>query len=312
LGQGDLLVAEADESDKSFLRLFPTIAVVTNLDLEHLDCYSSMDEIAATFLEFINRIPFYGYAVLCLDNPEVQNILPQIKKRIITYGLNSQAVFRARRPQLEGGISRFTVFKEEQELGEVRLPMPGLHNVANSLAAIAVADLFDVDFPVISAALNSFAGVNRRFTLRGKAAGVTVIDDYGHHPAEIRAVLQAAKQIASGRIAVLFQPHRYTRTQGLFDQFVTCFHDADLLYIMDIYPASEKPIEGVSGSRLCEGIRSRGHNTVRFVGEGQSVPAEVARDLQPGDMLITLGAGSVTHMGPMILEELKRKEEAKG
>jgi UDP-N-acetylmuramate--alanine ligase len=308
LGQGDLLVAEADESDKSFLRLFPTIAVVTNLDLEHLDCYQSMDEIAATFLEFINRIPFYGYALLCLDDPEVQNILPQIKKRIITYGLNSQATFRAWKPKLEGEKSRFTVFKEKRKLGEVVLPMPGLHNVVNSLAAIAVADLFDVPFEASSDALNSFAGVNRRFTVKGTAAGITVIDDYGHHPTEIRAVLQSAKQIATRRIAVLFQPHRYTRTQCLFDQFATCFHDADLLYIMDIYPASEKPIEGVTGLKLCEGIRSRGHETVRFVGEGPSVPAEVARDLEPGDLLITLGAGNITHVGPLILEELRIRE----
>lgn len=308
LGEGNLLVAEADESDKSFLRLFPTIAVVTNLDLEHLDCYQSMEEICETFLEFINRIPFYGYAVLCLDDPEVQNILPQIQKRIITYGLNSQAVFRAWKPVLEGGKSRFTVFKERKKLGVVELPMPGLHNVVNSLAAIAVADLFDVPFEASREALNSFAGVNRRFTLKGTAAGVTVIDDYGHHPTEIRAVLQAAKQIATRRIAVLFQPHRYSRTQGLFDQFLTCFHDADLLYIMDIYPASEQPIAGVTGLKLSEGIRSRGHGTVRFVGEGPSVPVEVARELEPGDLLITLGAGTVTHLGPLILEELRIRE----
>jgi UDP-N-acetylmuramate--alanine ligase len=308
LGRQDLLVAEADESDKSFLSLFPTIAVVTNLDLEHVDCYASMEEITAAFLEFINRIPFYGFAVVCLDDPEIQNILPCVKKRVITYGLSSQALFRAWKPSLQGGISRFTVLKEDEELGEIRLPMPGMHNVVNSLAAVAIADIFDVPFATTQKAMDSFGGVKRRFTVRGNAAGVSVIDDYGHHPTEIRAVLQAARQIAPRRVAVLFQPHRYTRTLGLFDQFLTCFHDADLLYIMDIYPASEQPIAGVSGFALCDGIRSRGHKTVKYVGEGAAVPALVAGDLEPGDMIITLGAGSVTNMGPLILEELRKKE----
>jgi UDP-N-acetylmuramate--alanine ligase len=229
LGQGDLLVAEADESDRSFLKLYPTIALITNMDLEHLDCYSSMEEIRATFLEFINRIPFYGYAVVCLDDPQVQKIIPQIKKRFITYGMSSQAMIRGHKAHFDGDVSIFTVYRENQILGEVRLPMPGMHNVVDALAAMAVADVFDVPFDSAREALNSFPGVQRRFTLRGKAAGVTVIDDYGHHPAEIRAVLQAARQIASRRIAVLFQPHRYTRTKALFESFLTCFHDADLL-----------------------------------------------------------------------------------
>jgi UDP-N-acetylmuramate--alanine ligase len=309
LGQGDLLVAEADESDRSFLKLYPTIALITNMDLEHLDCYSSMEEIRATFLEFINRIPFYGYAVVCLDDPQVQKIIPQIKKRFITYGMSSQAMIRGHKAHFDGDVSIFTVYRENQILGEVRLPMPGMHNVVDALAAMAVADVFDVPFDSAREALNSFPGVQRRFTLRGKAAGVTVIDDYGHHPAEIRAVLQAARQIASRRIAVLFQPHRYTRTKALFESFLTCFHDADLLYIMDIYPASEPPIEGVSGRALSDGIRSRGHKTVRFLEDREGIPGEVAGDLEPGDMLITLGAGDVTRMGPEILNELRKKEE---
>jgi UDP-N-acetylmuramate--alanine ligase len=312
LGQGDLLVAEADESDRSFLKLYPTIALITNIDLEHLDCYSSIEEIRATFLEFINRIPFYGYAVVCLDDPQVQEIIPQIKKRFITYGLSSQAMIRGHKVHFDGDASIFTVYRENQILGEVRLPMPGMHNVVDALAALAVADVFDVPFDSAREALNSFPGVQRRFTLRGKAAGVTVIDDYGHHPAEIRAVLQAARQIASRRIAILFQPHRYTRTKALFESFLTCFHDADLLYIMDIYPASEPPIEGVSGRALSDGIRSRGHKTVRFLGDREGIPGEVAGDLEPGDMLITLGAGDVTRMGPEILNELRKKEELKG
>ncbi len=309
LGQGDLLVAEADESDRSFLKLYPTIALITNMDLEHLDCYSSMEEIRATFLEFINRIPFYGYAVVCLDDPQVQKIIPQIKKRFITYGLSSQAMIRGHKAHFDGEVSVFSVYRENQVLGEVRLPMPGMHNVLDALAAVAVADVFDVPFESTRESLNSFPGVQRRFTTRGKAAGVTVIDDYGHHPAEIRAVLQAARQIAGRRIAILFQPHRYTRTKALFESFLTCFHDADLLYIMDIYPASEPPIEGVSGRALSDGIRSRGHKTVRFLADKEAIPGEVARDLEPGDMLITLGAGDVTRMGPEILNELRKKEE---
>lgn len=308
LGAGDLLVAEADESDRSFLKLYPTIALITNMDMEHLDCYSSMEEIRETFLEFINRIPFYGFAVVCLDDPQVQKIIPLIKKRFITYGLSSQAMIRGLKPQFEGGVSRFSVFKEDEPLGEIRLPMPGVHNVIDALAAVAVADVFDVPFEKTREALDSFPGVQRRFTLRGRAAGVAVIDDYGHHPAEIKAVLAAARQIATRRVAVLFQPHRYTRTKLLFEDFVTAFHDADLLYVMDIHPASEKPIEGVTGESLCAGIRSRGHKTARFLGDRSTIPAEVVRDLEPGDMIVTLGAGDVTRLGPEIVEELRKKE----
>jgi len=308
LGQGDLLVAEADESDKSFLKLFPTVAIVTNMDMEHLDCYSSMEEIRAAFLEFINRIPFFGYAIVCLDDPEVQKIIPSIEKRFITYGLSSQAMIRGVKPHLKGPCSAFTVYRENELLGEVCLPMPGIHNIADALAAIAVADVLDVPFQRTKEALDTFQGVQRRFTLRGTAAGVTVIDDYGHHPAEIRAVLQAASQVAQRRIAVLFQPHRYTRTKLLFEDFLTAFNYADLLYIMDIYPASEKPLEGVTGEALCRGIRSRGHKTARYMGDRTTLPQEVARDLEPGDMIITLGAGDVTRLGPEILDELRKKE----
>jgi UDP-N-acetylmuramate--alanine ligase len=310
LGQSDLLVAEADESDRSFLKLFPTIALITNMDMEHLDCYSSMEEIRGAFLEFINRIPFYGHAIVCLDNPEVQKIIPLIEKRFVTYGFSSQAVIRGKSPCLEGGISRFTVYKEDLLLGEICLPMPGAHNVLNALAAVAVADIFEAPFEKTKEALDSFPGVQRRFTLRGKAAGISVIDDYGHHPTEIRAVLQAAKQIAPRRTAVLFQPHRYTRTKALFDDFLTAFLDADLLYIMDIYPASEQPIEGVTGQALYDGIRSRGHKTVRFMPDRTAIAEQIAEDLLPGDLIITLGAGDVTALGPEILEALRKKERS--
>jgi len=311
LGQGDLLVAEADESDRSFLKLNPTVALITNMDLEHLDCYSSIEEIRATFLEFINRIPFYGQAIVCLDDPNVQRIIPLIQKRFVTYGFSSQAMYRARNAHYEGPVTRFSAYREGRLLGEVRLPMPGMHNVVNALAAVAVGDLLEVPFETTREALDTFPGVQRRFTLRGQAAGVSVIDDYGHHPAEIRAVLQAAKQVEPRRIAVLFQPHRYTRTKALFDDFMTAFHDADLLYVMDIYAASEKPIEGITGLGLAEGIRARGHNAVRFMPDRAAIPEILSADLQPGDMLITLGAGDVTRLGPEVLTALKKKEQTK-
>ena len=309
LGTGDLLVAEADESDRSFLTLFPSIALITNLDREHLDCYRNMQEIREAFLQFINRLPFYGYAIVCLEDPELQRIIPLIEKRFITYGLSSQAMIRGRKVTFDRGASHFSVYKEDHRLGRVDLPMAGAHNVLDALAAVALADILEVPFETTAEALNSFQGVDRRFTLRGKAAGVTVIDDYGHHPTEIRAVLDAARQIAQERIAVLFQPHRYTRTKALFEEFLTAFLDADLLYLMDIYPASEPPINGVTGRALYEGIRSRGHKTVRFLPDRESLPAQVCHDLRPGDMLITLGAGDVTRLGPRILEELRRREE---
>jgi UDP-N-acetylmuramate--alanine ligase len=311
LGHSGLLVAEADESDKSFLKLYPTIAIVTNMDLEHLDCYSCMDEIRNAFLEFINKIPFYGFAVLCLDDPQVQNIIPEIQKRFITYGLSTQAVFHGRKPRFDAGMSSCTVYKEERLLGEINLPIPGTHNLVNALAAITVADIFDVPFEVTKAALDSFPGVQRRFTLRGEAAGVRVIDDYGHHPTEIRAVLEAARQIGPTRIAVLFQPHRFTRTKALFEDFLTCFNDADLLYVMEIYPASEKPIPGISGEALAAGIHSRGHKRVNYLPDKNTTSAQVAADLRPGDMLITLGAGDVTRLGPEILEELRKMEASR-
>ncbi len=308
LGQTDLLVAEADESDRSFLKLFPTVALVTNMDQEHMDCYGSIQDIRGAFLEFINKLPFYGYAVLCLDDPEVRMIIPEITKRFITYGFSPQATFHGRKPMYEHGFSSCSVFKNGEPLGEIRVPMPGTHNLVNALGALAVTDIFDVHFETARAALNTFPGVQRRFTTRGHAAGVTVIDDYGHHPAEIRAVIEAAKQIAPARIAVLFQPHRYSRTQCLYDEFTTCFHDCDLLYVLDIYAASEQPIEGVTAKNLVQGIQSRGHMNVRFLEDKTQVARTVAAELEPGDMLITMGAGDVTHYGPAIIEKLKLKE----
>jgi UDP-N-acetylmuramate--alanine ligase len=307
LGEGNLLVAEADESDKSFLKLYPTIAIVTNMDLEHLDCYSSMAEIHTVFLEFISKIPFYGFAVLCLDDPEVQMIIPEIQKRFITYGFSSQAMFHGKKPYFEEGLSSCDVYKENTLLGKLELPMPGTHNLANALAAIAVADIFGVSFDLIREALSRFPGVQRRFTLRGEVGGISIIDDYGHHPSEIRAVIKAARQIAPSRVAILFQPHRYSRTRELFDEFTKCFHDSDLLYVMDIYAASEQPLPGITAQKLTEAIRKRGHKTVRYLPDRAQLVQEIIGDLKPGDMLITLGAGDVTNMGPEILTQLRHR-----
>jgi UDP-N-acetylmuramate--alanine ligase len=307
LGAGGLMAAEADESDRSFLKLFPTIAVVTNMDMEHLDCYSSMDEIRRTFIEFINRVPFYGYAVVCVDDPEIRASLPEIRMRRITYGLSEDADFRGVNLSFDGRRSRFSVMKESRLLGEASIGMPGTHNVVNALAALAVADLCDAPFSAAVEALASFKGLDRRFTLRGEAAGVKIIDDYGHHPTEIRAVLSAARRIAEGRLVVMFQPHRYTRTQALFQRFVEAFPGVDRLFVMEIYPASEPPIEGVTGRRLAEALEAYGVS-VRFLPDKASAPAEVAGELRPGDLLITLGAGDVTKMGGLILEELAKKE----
>ncbi len=308
LGEGDLLVAEADESDRSFLKLYPTIAIITNMDLEHLDCYSSMEEIHTTFLEFINRLPFYGSAIVCLDDPQVQMIIPEIKKRFITYGFSSQAMIHGKNPQFESGYSCCSVYREDELLGDIRIPMPGTHNLVNALAAVAVSDIFEVPFAAVQEALDCFPGVSRRFTLVGEVNGVTIIDDYGHHPSEILAVIRAARQIAPARIAILFQPHRYTRTKELFVEFTKCFHDADRLYLMDIYPASEKPIPGVTAESLAEAIRRGGHKQVEMISDREAMVNQIAEELEPGDMLITLGAGDVTHMGPAIVEKLKQSE----
>ena len=251
-------------------------------------------------------------AIVCLDDPEVQKLIPYIEKRFVTYGVSSQAMIRGVKPRFEGKTSHFSVFKEDEHLGDITLPMPGFHNILDALATIATADIFEIPFDQTKEALEAFPGVQRRFTERGKAAGVTVIDDYGHHPTEIKAVLQAARQIAGGRVAVLFQPHRYTRTQALFEEFLTSFFDADLLYILDIYPASEKPIEGITGDALCDGIRSRGHKTVKFITDQEAVADVICQDVRPNDMIITLGAGDVTHIGPVILEELRKRESSIG
>ena len=305
LGQGEHLVAEADESDGSFLKLTPTIAVVTTVDAEHLDHYGTLEAVRDAFVVFLNKVPFYGAAIVCLDEPNVQLLLPRVDKRVITYGLESSADLVARRVHLEGLTSRFEVVHRGSPLGECTLRVPGRHNVANALAAIAVGLDVEVPFSTIQKALAAFAGVQRRFQLRGNVAGVTVVDDYGHHPAEIRATLAAAKAGFDGRVVAVFQPHRYTRTFHLRDEFATAFNQADVLVVMDIYGAGETPMEGVSAADLAERIRAHGHRNVTYLGGDRAHLLDHLCDItRPGDLVLTLGAGDVGQLGPALLAQL--------
>ena len=305
LGQGEFLVAEADESDGSFLKLAPTIAVVTTIDAEHLDHYGSLDAIRAAFLAFVNKVPFYGAVVLCLDQPNIQLLLPQVEKRVVTYGLESGADLVARRLTLSGLTSRFDVYQRGSRLGECALHVPGRHNVLNALAAIGVGLDLEIPFATIASALAGFAGVQRRFQIRGTAGGVTVVDDYGHHPAEIRATLAAAKAGFDSRVVTVFQPHRYSRTLHLRQEFLTAFNQADVLVVMDIYPAGEAPIPGVSAADLAEGIRAHGHRDVTYLGSDRArIVDHVCEISRPGDLVLTLGAGDVSQLGSDILRRL--------
>jgi UDP-N-acetylmuramate--alanine ligase len=305
LGQGPFLVAEADESDGSFLHLSPVIAVITNVEPEHLDHYGTVDAMEQAFAAFANRLPFWGRAVLCLDDPGVQRLLPRISRRRTTYGFSAQADWVAHDVAREGPGSRFRVRHAGQELGEARVRIPGRHNVANALAALAVAAELEVPFARAVGALASFAGVERRFEEKGRARGVRVVDDYGHHPTEIRATLAAAREQHAGRLVVVFQPHRYTRTRDLFDEFAAAFHDADLLVVTEIYAASEPKLPGVEAAALAEAIRRRGHRDVRFVSELEAVAPALAPELREGDLVLTLGAGSITRVGPQLLAALE-------
>lgn len=313
LGHGDFMVVEADESDKSFLKLSPTIAVVTNIDREHLDFYRDLEEIRACFIDFINKVPFYGAVIICLDDPNVQIIIPQITRRVITYGLHSQAEISAYDVKIlrESFGSEFNVRRRNEELGRVKLNVPGEHNVSNALAAIAVGLDIEIEFPVIAEALESFHGTERRFQIKGQFESeqgtILVVDDYGHHPTEIRATLAAAK--ASGRrLVVLFQPHRYTRTEKLFAEFARSFYDADILLVCDIYAASEYPIEGVTAISLAEEIERFGHRNVRYVGGIERGAEAIAGVVQPGDLVLTLGAGNSWRAGEEFLEICKKSK----
>lgn len=305
LGQGQFLVAEADESDGSFLKLSPVLEVVTNIDLEHLDYYHNIEEVQDAFLKFIEKIPFYGAVIVCLDDLRIAELLPKIGKRIITYGLTSQADFQARAITSEGFVTHFEVHGGETLLGSVTIGQPGLHNVCNALAAVAVGVELEISFPEIAEALASFSGVHRRLEVKGEKGGVTVVDDYGHHPTEVRATLAALRNVWPGRrLVVIFQPHRYSRTQGLFKEFCTAFHDADILVLTEVYSAGEVPIPGVDSEALLEGIKQHGHRHALLERDSSGLTSRVVALLRPEDVVLTLGAGNVWQFGDIILELL--------
>ncbi len=309
LGRGDLLVAEADESDGSFLRLSPTIVAVTNLDREHLDHYGSMERINECFLEFINKIPFYGLAVLCADDERLHALFPHIVKRYQTYGLQEREGvaldFKATDIALKQSAAEFRVYSRGKNLGPFRLAVPGIHNVSNALAAIAVGVELEVPVDLIRRGLAAFTGVERRFHLRGETSGVMVVDDYGHHPTEVKATLAAAKQGWNRRIVVLFQPHRYTRTRDCIGDFAHAFDDADAVFMTEVYPAGEQPIPGVSGAILAETVRSAGHPSVTFIEQKETLPDQVLPFLKSGDLVLTMGAGDIWKAGTGILARLE-------
>ena len=313
LGNSQYLVAEADESDRSFLKLSPILSVVTNIDREHMDCYRTMRSLKQAFLDFMDRVPFYGGVVACADDPPLRRLLPQVQRRVLTYGRQRGADFHIRMGEAnfdaEHGrpVSLFRVRYRGNDLGEFRLHVPGAHNVLNATAAIAVGIALDVKPDEIRAALQNFRGVDRRFQLRGKAGGVSVIDDYGHHPTEIRATLAAARQCGFGKIHVIFQPHRYTRTQDLMDEFATAFNDADSLFVLDIYAASEKAIEGVTAEVLVRNLVEHGGRTANYAASFAEAAGAVAAIAAPGDMILTLGAGSVSQLSPLVLQKLRSR-----
>jgi UDP-N-acetylmuramate--alanine ligase len=307
LGQGKFLVAEADESDGSFLKLSPTIAVVTNIDADHLDFYSGIEEIKDTFVEFINKVPFYGLTVLCIDNDNVADIIPRINKRFTTYGLSAQADIRACDIKLEGLSTSFVAQYRGERLGEISFKMPGAHNVLNALAAIGVALELNVPFSVIQEGFRDFGGVGRRFQVKGEVNDIMVVDDYGHHPTEIRATLAAATAGWERRLVVVFQPHRYTRTKELYDEFVKAFHDAEVLILTDIYPAGEEPIEGVTAEALARSIRQHGQKDVTHISDREELVGHLLEILKPGDILLTLGAGNIWQTGELLLQKLEKE-----
>jgi UDP-N-acetylmuramate--alanine ligase len=342
LGRSQYLVAEADESDRSFLKLSPIIAVVTNIDREHMDCYRNLNDVKRAFMDFMDRVPFYGIIVACNDDSMLRRILPKLKRRMVSYGTRKGSDFRislrqaslhqlsptsvhvgAGAPTRPAALSRqigehsspprtgasgatcFRVDYRGNDLGEFRLHVPGVHNVLNATAAIAVGVGLDIPVARIQEALENFRGVDRRFQLRGKAGGVSVIDDYGHHPTEIRATLAAARQCGYRKIHVIFQPHRYTRTRDLMDEFATAFGDADSLHVLDIYPASEQPIEGITGETLTRRISEKGNPSAQYAGSFEDAALAATANAQEGDMILTLGAGSVSQLAPMLLEKLQ-------
>ncbi|MGA8594502.1 MAG: UDP-N-acetylmuramate--L-alanine ligase [Bryobacteraceae bacterium] len=305
VGKSQLLIVESDESDGSFLKLAPIIAVVTNIDREHLDHYADIEEIRSAFTEFVNKVPFYGAAVLCMEDANIQRIYPDVRRRTITYGRTAQVDLEIGAVELGAQSSRFRIARRGEDLGQFELNVPGVHNVLNATAAVGVSLEMDLSVAQVREGLAQFSGVDRRFTVRGVERGVTVVDDYGHHPTEIKATLAAARLSNFKNIRVLFQPHRFTRTKHLLDDFGTAFHQADDVYLLDIYAASEREIEGVSGVALADKVRSYGHRSVHYVAAMADGIAQIAAAAEPGDLIITLGAGSVAQAGDKILELLR-------
>jgi UDP-N-acetylmuramate--alanine ligase len=305
LGQGDYLLAEADESDGSFLKLSPTVAVITNIDPEHMDHYGDVERLKETFVTFANKIPFYGVAVLCLDSPHVQSVLPQIEKRYITYGTTSQADYVLRDVEVQGFSTRFTPVRRGEALAPISLAMVGRHNVLNALAAVAVADELEIDYEKTRQALCDFGGVQRRFTIRGEVKDIMVVDDYGHHPTEIKATLGGAREASERRVIAVAQPHRFTRVRDQFDEFSRAFYDADIVLLTPIYPAGETPIEGITSAALAQAIRDHGHRDVRYFDSTDKLQEALQELAAPQDLVVTLGAGNIWQVGQRLLDWLE-------
>jgi UDP-N-acetylmuramate--alanine ligase len=301
LGKGDFLVAEADESDGSFLKLTPAIAVITNIDREHLDHYADLNEIQTAFTAFANKVPFYGAVVLCLDDPNVQAIIPQIERRIVTYGASNQADLVGSHIEFHGFGASYQARYKGNQLGTIHLHIPGKHGVLNSLAAVATGLELDIPFEKIASALASFQNADRRFQIKGTTGDILVVDDYGHHPTEVAATLSAARNASDRRIVAVFQPHRYSRTKALEEDFARAFNDADVLLVLPIYAAGETPIPGISAERLVELIRKHGHRDVSYAPDFAGIQATLKGQLRDGDLLITLGAGDVWKIGEEFL-----------
>jgi UDP-N-acetylmuramate--alanine ligase len=307
LGAGDFIVAEADESDRSFLYLSPFIAVLTNIDDEHLDQYQTVEEIKKTFVNFANKVPFYCPIILCLDDPNLQSLIPQLERRLITYGFSTQADIFARDHSFAEFRSTSTLYYKEKKLGALKLQVPGKHNISNAMAAVAVGLDLDIPAKVILRAMADYTGIGRRFELKKKVNDIMVVEDYGHHPTEIRATLEAAKRGFSRRLIVVFQPHRYTRLSLLMDSFATAFNQADVLVVTEVYPAGEMPLPGITGQALYEEIRRFGHRDVHFEPNLKKVSRLLKRLARPGDIILAQGAGNITKVVPEIIAALEEK-----
>jgi UDP-N-acetylmuramate--alanine ligase len=305
MGQGEFLVAEADESDGSFLLLSPTIAVVTNIDREHMDFHQTMERLNDSFLTFMNQVPFYGLAVLCIDDANVHGLLPKVKKRFTTYGLSTEAEYSAENLKMTAAGVQFAVLRHGKLLGQLRLNLPGRHSATNALAAIAVAHELEIPFTRVVEGLGAFTGIHRRFEIKGEPKGILIIDDYGHHPAEIRATIGAIRDSWNRPLTVIFQPHRFTRTRDLFDEFLTAFEGADRLVLTEIYPAGEDPISGITGEALYQAIKRKGHLDVEFVPDKNQIAQRLAERLNSGEIALSLGAGDIYKVGEALVEALK-------